>query len=286
MAPALDQHTTRPSVSAMVICVLLKVAAMCTIPCGTMRRSRFFLNSFLRFAGAAAPAFPVAACLSGRVAWSGAAFCSFATFDSVSLIAKNSNYSRLAELGRSKLRPYKSSADGLALLAGDLLLGSHCAAARAFAGARVGVRALTAHRKISAVPNAAISLHFNQAADVHLDFLAEIAFHAPFFFNFLAQTVGFVFGQVADLLFNIHVGLGGQALRARAPDAIDGGEAHPEAFLRWKIDTCDTCHMLSPLILLSLALLVLRVAANYADYPAAVNHLALVANFLDACPYF
>jgi hypothetical protein len=53
MAPAEDQQTTRPSVSAMVICVLLNDAAMCTIPCGMTRRSRLFLNSFLRFAAAA-----------------------------------------------------------------------------------------------------------------------------------------------------------------------------------------------------------------------------------------
>src|SRR5437588_215927 len=55
MAPAEDQHTTRPSVSVMEICVLLNDAATYTTPCGMMRRSRFFLNSFLRFA-ARAPA--------------------------------------------------------------------------------------------------------------------------------------------------------------------------------------------------------------------------------------
>src|SRR6267154_1063928 len=81
MAPAEDQHTTRPSVSVMEICVLLKVAATYTTPCGMMRRSRVFLNSFLRFAAAAG--FP------GVTAASGAAFfcCSFATIYSVPLIA-------------------------------------------------------------------------------------------------------------------------------------------------------------------------------------------------------
>src|SRR5712692_10028480 len=60
MAPAEDQHMVRPSVSVMVICVLLKDAAMCTTPFGTTRRSRFFLNSFLRFVAAAGfPGAPV-----------------------------------------------------------------------------------------------------------------------------------------------------------------------------------------------------------------------------------
>src|SRR5437879_3636315 len=78
MAPAEDQHTTRPSVSVMEICVLLNDAATYTTPCGMMRRSRFFLNSFLRFAAAAG--FPVV------TAASGAAFfcCSFGTIHSIS----------------------------------------------------------------------------------------------------------------------------------------------------------------------------------------------------------
>src|ERR1043165_1398012 len=76
MAPAEDQQSVRPSVSVMVICVLLNDAATCTTPCGTTRFSRFFLNSFLRLAGA--PDF------AGAVT-SGAVFCcSFATCDSVS----------------------------------------------------------------------------------------------------------------------------------------------------------------------------------------------------------
>src|SRR5438874_5021661 len=77
IAPAEDQHTTRPSVSVMEICVLLNDAATYTTPCGITRRSRFFLNSFLRFAAAAG--FP------GATAASGAAFfcCSFATIHSI-----------------------------------------------------------------------------------------------------------------------------------------------------------------------------------------------------------
>src|SRR5271156_5526126 len=286
-----------------------------------MRRSRFFLNSFLRFAGAAAPAAPALACLSGRVAWSGAAFCSFATFDSVSCSIKtaqhaaplqrlkpgtakaktprysceNPNSYILLNWGAACCAPTKPPAKPpakaktvaavLALLAGYLFLGCYCAATRAFAGTRVGVRALTAHRKIAAMANAAIGLDFDQAANVHLDLFAEIAFDAAFFFNFLAEAVGFVFRQVADLLFKIHVGFFRETLRARAADTIDGGEAHPEALLRRKIDTCDACHVFL-LNLLSLALLVLRVGANYADYAAAMDDLAFVANRFDACSYF
>src|ERR1700691_6658987 len=58
--PAEDQLTARPSGPQMVTIVLLNVAWMCATPCGTMRRSRFFLNSFFFLADFAAAA-PVAA---------------------------------------------------------------------------------------------------------------------------------------------------------------------------------------------------------------------------------
>src|SRR5262249_22602010 len=95
MAPAEDQHMVRPSVSVMVICVLLNDAATYTTPCGTTRRSRFFLNSFFRFAAAGFAGAPA----SGVPA---AAFGSFATIHSVSFQAKILN---LAKPGRSSAAP-------------------------------------------------------------------------------------------------------------------------------------------------------------------------------------
>jgi len=41
----------------------------------------------------------------------------------------------------------------------------------------------------------AIRLNFNQPADIHLDLLAEIAFHAAFLFDGLAKMIDFIFGQ-------------------------------------------------------------------------------------------
>src|SRR5216684_5248844 len=212
MAPAEDQHTTRPSVSVMEIWVLLNVAATYTTPCGMMRRSRFFLNSFLRFVAAAG--FP------GVTAASGAAFfcCSFATIYSVSFDAESE---KLASMGRSPRRA-PLLANLLALLAQDLLLGRDCAAARALAGARVGVRALAAHRQVAAVADPAIGLNFDQPADVHLNLLAEIAFHAAFFFDFLAEMIDFIFCQVANLLRVIDIRLGSELFGAFLPDTIDG----------------------------------------------------------------
>src|SRR5258707_8898361 len=181
----------------MVICVLLKVAATYTTPCGMTRRSRFFLNSFLRFVAAGFAGAPV----SGAVP---AAFGSFATLHSV----RSSQGLKPCQPGRSMLRPYKSHfASKLPLLADNLLLRRHRAAPRTFPRTGVGVCPLATHGKVPAVPDPAVRLNFDQAPDIHLDLFAEIALHPAFLLDFLAQAVHFLLGQVADLLGVIDVGL-------------------------------------------------------------------------------
>ena len=69
----------------------------------------------------------------------------------------------------------------------------------------------------------AIGLNFDRPADVHLNLLAEITFHAAFFFDFLAKMVDFIFGQVANLFLVIDARLFRELLRALLPDAIDRG---------------------------------------------------------------
>src|SRR5271167_366423 len=132
------------------------------------------------------------------------------------------------------------------------------------------------------MPNPAIRLNFNQPANVHLYLLAEIAFHAAFFFNFLAKMVHFVFGQVADLLRVIDARLRGELLRTLLPDAIDRSQSDPKALLRRKVNTCDACHSLS----LTLALLMFRIGADYPHHATPVDHLAFVTNLFYRCPYF
>src|SRR5713226_4189811 len=241
------------------------------------RRSRFFLNSFLRFAAAAG--FP------GAAAASGAAFfcCSFATIHSISADAGSES---LANLGPGPPWRAPLQANLLALLTKNLLLRRDRAAPRTLAGARVGVGTLAAHWQVPAVPDPAVSLNFDQPADVHLNLLAEIAFHAAFFFDFLAKMIDFIFRQVANLLRVIDIRLSRELLRAFLPDPIDRGQPDPKALLRRKINTCDTCHTILLKKSLSLALLVLGVDANYPHHAAPVDHLALVTNLFYRCPYF
>src|SRR5262249_52506690 len=160
--------SVRPSGSVMVICVLLNDAAMCTTPCGTTRFSRFFLNSFLRFA-TAVPAFAGAPFAGAPVSGAAPSF-SFATLP---LQSRNQ---------KTKLKTRQNCGE-LSLLTLDLLFGCDCTAPRTFPRPRVGVRALPANRQIAPMANPAVRLDFNQAAHVHLNLLAEIAFHSPFLFD-------------------------------------------------------------------------------------------------------
>ena len=76
--------------------------------------------------------------------------------------------------------------------------------------------------KIAAMADSAIGLNFDQPPDVHLNLLAEIAFHAAFGFNRLAQMIRFFLGQILDLFRFVDLGLGAQPARALLADAVDG----------------------------------------------------------------
>jgi len=201
MAPAEDQHITRPSVSVMVICVLLKDAAMLHVAVRYNAALALLLEFFLalrcrcRFPGA-----PV----SGAVP---AAFGSFATFHSDRALS---------------LKPCRAGAQHAAPLQISpfclrLLLCCDCAAARSLAGARVGVRALAAHRKIPAMANAAITPEFQSAGGYSSGSLCGDRFHPAFLLDGLANVIDFLFGQVANLLGVIHAGFRGQLFRALRP---------------------------------------------------------------------
>src|ERR1700682_718570 len=170
----------------------------------------------------------------------------------------------------------------LPLLADNFLLRRHRAAPRTFAGTRVGVRPLTAHRQVAPMTDSAIRLDFDQPADIHLDLFAEIAFHTTFLFNFLAQTIGLVFREIANLFCIIDARFFGELPRARLPDAVDRGQTNPQAFLRRKIDTCYACHKFSS----PLALFVFWVLTDHPHNTTPMDHLALVTNLFYRCSYF
>ena len=60
--------------------------------------------------------------------------------------------------------------------------------------------------------------------------------------------------------------------RASFANAVDVRESDDNSLVSWEIDSGNTCHDLT------LPLLMLRVFANHANDPSALDHFALVAN--------
>jgi hypothetical protein len=134
------------------------------------------------------------------------------------------------------------------------------------------------------MPQSPIGAHFDVTPDVERNFLAEIAFHRAFIFEYLADVVNFFFRQVADLFVKVDASAIEQALRTCAPDAIDISKSDFRPLFRWQVNARDTCHSLFSFTLtlgLTLTLLVLGIGANNPDHAFAVDQLALVANLFN-----
>src|SRR5258708_17830815 len=112
-----------------------------------------------------------------------------------------------------------------------LLLLRDRALARAFAGARVRMSALSADRQVAAMAEAAIGADFDEPFDVHRNFLAQIALDQPLLLNHGTDAVDFFFAEVLDLLHRIHFGLVENTSGARMPDAVDVGQRDVDVLL-------------------------------------------------------
>src|SRR6185312_7330362 len=92
---------------------------------------------------------------------------------------------------------------------------------RAFAGARVGMRPLAAHRQVAAVTVTAVGPDFDQSLDVHGGVFAQVAFHLAFSLNDMADAVDLILVQVLHLFGSVHLGLLHDALRAGVANAVN-----------------------------------------------------------------
>src|SRR5687768_2547667 len=99
-------------------------------------------------------------------------------------------------------------------LGGCLLLVGDRAAPRTLAGARIGVRALAAHRKIPAVPQSAVSADLDQALDVHGDCLAQVAFDLALLLDDLTDAIDLFFVKVPHFFAAFHASAVEDGMRA------------------------------------------------------------------------
>src|SRR5258708_15658598 len=123
------------------------------------------------------------------------------------------------------------------------LLVRYRALARTFTRAGIGVRPLTAHRKIPAMTVSAVRADLDEPFDVHRDFFAQIALNAAFALHDLANAVDLFFVQVLNFLRAFNARRFQDAPRGRHADPIDMGQCDVRMLLARKIDACNTCHI-------------------------------------------
>src|SRR5258707_2400696 len=122
------------------------------------------------------------------------------------------------------------------------LLTGNGSLARAFAGASVGVGALSTNGERAAVAEGTIGLDFNEALDVEGDVLAEIAFDLALSFNDLTDAVQRVLVERAELRERFDVRLRENLGGARVADSEDVSESDARLFVVRDIDSSNTCH--------------------------------------------
>jgi hypothetical protein len=92
------------------------------------------------------------------------------------------------------------------------------------------------------VAAAAVALNIDEALDVHLDVLAEIALDFTFVLNHLADPVDLFFAEILDLLEGVNACLLQNPERARITDAKDVRKRDPGLLVAGQIDASNTCH--------------------------------------------
>src|SRR5690606_24438963 len=150
---------------------------------------------------------------------------------------------------------------------------------RTLAGAGVRLRALTADRQAAAMAQAAVTPDLDQALDVHLHFLTQVALDLEIAVDVLPQAIRLILGQIPDPRIGVDAD-GLQDLPGPGPaDAVDVRQRRLDPLFPREVDTRNSSHRY--LTSLTLPLLVLRVDANDTHPPLAADDLSLIAHALD-----
>jgi hypothetical protein len=136
--------------------------------------------------------------------------------------------------------PDASSSNSL-FLTGCFLLGNGHSA-RAFSRPRVGVSALSPDRQTSAVTEAAIGPDVHQSLYVHLNLLAQVAFHVPLLIDDCADPIYLVLGQFSYTLVNIDTGLAKDLVGTRPADSVDISQPDLRPLVSRQVNTRYTRH--------------------------------------------
>jgi hypothetical protein len=118
------------------------------------------------------------------------------------------------------------------------------------------------------MPQPAIAPDVHQSLDVHRNFATQIALYPELLVDDVAQPLDLIFSQIPNSGVRIYASPLKELLAGMQTNTVDVGQRYFYTLVSGKINTGNTCHFLS------LPLLVLRVAANYAQDALAANDLA------------
>jgi hypothetical protein len=117
--------------------------------------------------------------------------------------------------------------------------------ARTFARARVGLRALAAHRQAAQVTDAAIALDALQTLQVHTDLAAQVALDHVFAVLDGMDDLGKLgLRQVFGADLGINVGAGKNVFRIAGTDAVNVAQRDVDTLVRRDFYSDDTSHVL------------------------------------------
>src|ERR1041384_797929 len=127
------------------------------------------------------------------------------------------------------------------LLARCFLLGDG-RTARAFACARIGVRALSAYGQTTTMAQAAITADVHQTFDVHLHAFAQVALNVSLPLADRTNAPKLILIQIAHARVRADARFFEDRVRARTPDAVNVCQSDLDAFIDRKIDPNHTSH--------------------------------------------
>src|SRR5215471_12219780 len=102
------------------------------------------------------------------------------------------------------------------------------------------------------MPKSSIRSNFHKPLDVEGNFLTQVAFNAMLLFNNLADFVGFVVVQFANLSIRTDTSCAQYLVRQRTADPVDVSESDFDSFVWRKIHAGNARHNFLPLSLLML----------------------------------
>ena len=114
---------------------------------------------------------------------------------------------------------------------------------RPLAGARVGLGALAAHRKATAVPQPLVAADLDLAADVGSDLATQVTLELVARLEVVTQPDQVLVGQVRTRTSGLTPVACERLRGAGAPDAEDVGERDLDALVAREVDADQTCHV-------------------------------------------